>query len=116
MWPLVNALLVSWAMLHPDAQVNIWGVLPLTGRNMALLVTGGTVLYAVFSGVAGFAQFAPHLSALGLAWAQARGGIGGGRSWRQAKRWWADREMRRRSRHLKVVGKNGSGGRGDWLN
>jgi membrane associated rhomboid family serine protease len=116
MWPLVNALLVSWAMLHPDAQVNIWGVLPLTGRNLALLVTGGTVLYAIFSGVAGFAEFAPHLSALGLAWAQARGGVGGGRSWRQAKRWWADREAKRRSRHLKVVRKNGSDGRSGWLN
>jgi membrane associated rhomboid family serine protease len=116
MWPLVNALLVSWAMLHPEAQVNIWGVLPLTGRNMALLVTGGTILYAIFSGVVGFAAFAPHLSALALAWAQARGGVGGGRSWRQAKRWWADREMKRRSRHLKVVKKNGSDGRGDWLN
>jgi len=112
MWPLVNALLVSWAMLHPEAQVNIWGVLPITGRNLALLVTGGTVLYAIFSG---FAQFVPHLAALALAWGQARAG-GGGRSWRQAKRWWADREAKRRSRHLKVVKKNGSDGRSDWLN
>ncbi len=112
MWPLVNALLIAWTMLHPDAQVNIWGVLPITGRNLALLVTGGTVLYAIYSGVA---QFTPHLSALALAWAQSRGG-GGGRSWRQAKRWWADRETKRRSRHLKVVKKNGSDGRSDWLN
>ncbi len=113
MWPLVNALLISWAMLHPGAQVNIWGVLPITGRNLALLVTGGTVLYALWGGVA---AFLPHLSALALAWAQARGVGGGGRSWRQAKRWWADREARRRSRHLKVVRKNGSDGRSDWLN
>lgn len=113
MWPLVNALLVAWAMLHPDAQVNIWGVLPISGRNLALLVTGGTVLYAVYSGVA---EFTPHLSALALAWAQSRGGVGGGRSWRQAKRWWADREAKRRSRHLKVVRKNGSDGRSDWMN
>jgi membrane associated rhomboid family serine protease len=113
MWPLVNALLISWAMLHPDAQVNIWGVLPLTGRNLALIVTGGTALYAIYAGIP---PFLPHLSALGLAWAQARGGVGGGRSWRQAKRWWADREAKRRSRHLKVVRKNGSDGRSDWLN
>ncbi len=113
MWPLVNALLISWAMLHPDAQVNIWGVLPLTGRNLALIVTGGTALYAIYAGIP---PFLPHLSALALAWAQARGGVGGGRSWRQAKRWWADREQKRRSRHLKVVRKNGSDGRSDWLN
>ncbi len=113
MWPLVNALLISWAMLHPDAQVNIWGVLPITGRNLALIVTGGTVLYALWDGLP---PFTPHIAALALAWAQARGGVGGGRSWRQAKRWWADREARRRSRHLKVVRKNGSDGRSDWLN
>lgn len=113
MWPLVNALLISWAMLHPAAQVNIWGVLPITGRNLALIVTGGTVLYALWDGLP---PFAPHLAALALAWAQARGGVSGGRSWRQAKRWWADREAKRRSRHLKVVRKNGSDGRSDWLN
>ncbi|HEX9050488.1 MAG TPA: rhomboid family intramembrane serine protease [Anaeromyxobacter sp.] len=113
MWPLVNALLISWAMLHPGAQVNIWGVLPITGRNLALLVTGGTVLYALWDGVP---SFTPHLAALALAWAQARGGVGGGRSWKQARRWWADREAKRRSRHLKVVRKNGSDGRSDWLN
>jgi membrane associated rhomboid family serine protease len=113
MWPLVNGLLISWAMLHPDAQMNIWGVLPISGRNLALLVTGGTVLYAIWGGVA---TFTPHLAALALAWAQSRGGVGGGRSWRQAKRWWADREAKRRSRHLKVVRKNGSDGRSDWLN
>jgi membrane associated rhomboid family serine protease len=115
MWPVVNALLVSWALLHPEAQLNVWGVLPVSGRNVALIVTGGTVLFAFFSPRA--AEFAPHVAALGLAWAQARGvSAGGGRTWRQAKRWWADREAKRRSRHLKVVRKNGSDGRSDWMN
>lgn len=114
MWPLVGALLVSWALLHPDATLNIWGVLPITGRNMALLWTGGALLYGVFSG---FGAFLPHLSALALAWMQSRGiGVGGGRQWRQAKRWWADREQRRRTRHLKVVKKNGSARKSDWMN
>lgn len=112
MWPLVNALVVAWAMLHPGAQVNVWGVLPVTGRTLALVVTGGTFLYAVYAGVA---EFAPHLAALGLAWAQARG-AGGGRGLRGARRWWEERAARRRARHLKVVGKNGSGGRSEWLN
>ncbi len=113
MWPVVDALLISWAMLHPDAQMNIWGVLPITGRTLALVVTGGAVLYAIWGGAA---AFTPHIAAIALAWAQSRGGIGGGRSWKQAKRWWADREAKRRSRHLKVVRKNGSDGRSDWLN
>jgi len=111
MWPLVNGLIVSWGMLRPDAQVNVWGVLPLTGRNLALLVTFATVLYAIASG---FAEFTPHLSALAVAWIQARG-IGGG-PWRQARRWWSERRPRRRPKHLEVVKKDGSGGGPRWLN
>jgi len=43
-WPVANAMIVAWAMLYPDRQVNIWGVLPLTGKTLALVVLGGTVL------------------------------------------------------------------------
>lgn len=119
-WPVVNALLVAWAMLYPDRQVNLWGVLPLTGKTLALLVAGGTVLYAIFAGLpAGLAVFAPHLFALGLAWVQARG-VGGRRSLFQARQWWAEREGKRRAaaraKHLKVVRKDGPDDRSRWMN
>ena len=115
-WPVVNALIVAWAMLFPDRQVNIWGVLPLTGRTLALIVLGGTVLAAVMTGkLRGFGGFAPHLIAIGMAWVQARG-VGGRRFGSQARQWWADREMRRRTKHLKVVRKDGSGDRPRWMN
>ncbi len=112
-WPVVMALIVAWAMLFPDRQVNIWGVLPLTGRNLALLVTFGTLLYGI---ARGFAAFSPHLIAIGIAWAQARSGFSTRRLGWQVRQWWAAREMRRRSRHLKVVKKNGSDDRPRWLN
>lgn len=115
-WPVVNALIVAWALLFPDRQVNIWGVLPVTGRTLALLVLGGTVLAAVMVGkLHGFGGFAPHLIAIGMAWLQARG-VGGRRIGSQARQWWADREMRRRTKHLKVVRKDGSGDRPRWMN
>ncbi len=111
-WPVVNALLVAWAMLYPDRQVNLWGVLPLTGKTLALLVAFGTVLYAIASGLA---AFTPHLVAIGIAWIQSRG-LGGPRIGSQARRWWADREAKRRAKHLKVVRKDGSDDRPRWLN
>lgn len=111
-WPVVNALLVAWAMLYPDRQVNIWGVLPLTGKTLALLVAFGTVLYGIASG---FAAFSPHLIAIAIAWVQARG-LGGRRIGSQARHWWAEREMRRRAKHLKVVRKDGQDDRPRWLN
>lgn len=115
-WPVVNALIVAWAMLYPDRQVNIWGVLPVTGRTLALLVLGGTVLAAVMTGkLHGFGGFAPHLVAIAIAWVQARG-LGGRRFGGQARQWWAEREMRRRAKHLKVVRKDGHDDRPRWLN
>jgi len=115
-WPVANALIVSWAMLYPDRQVNIWGVLPITGRMAAWLVVGGTVLYGIaIGGVEGVLLMAPHLFAIGLAWALARG-LGFRRPWRDARAWLAEQSARRRSRHLKVVKRNGEEDRPRWLN
>jgi membrane associated rhomboid family serine protease len=115
-WPVANALIVSWAMLYPDRQVNIWGVLPITGRTAAWLVLGGTILYGIAGGgLLGIVAFTPHLSALGLAWVLARG-AGARGPWRDARAWWAEQSARRRARHLKVVRKDGEQDRPRWLN
>lgn len=115
-WPVVNALIVSWAMLYPERQVNIWGVLPLTGKALALVIVGGTLLYGIAAGgLSGIGLFTPHLSAILLSYLLARGfGVGGRRSLgTQARQWLAEREQRRRASHLKVVKKDGDG---RWLN
>ncbi len=116
LWPVVVALLVAWALMFPDRQVNFWGILPMTGRTIALLAVAGTVLSGLFrGGVRGLGSVAPHLIAMGMAWVQSRG-LGGRRSWFNARQWWAEREGRRRAKHLKVVKKNGSGDRPSWMN
>jgi membrane associated rhomboid family serine protease len=115
-WPVANALIVSWAMLYPDRQVNIWGVLPLTGRAVAWLVVGGTFLYGLAAGgLRGIGTFTPHLCAIALAWILARGLSARG-PWRDARAWWAERDAKRRARHLKVVKKDGEQDRPRWLN
>jgi membrane associated rhomboid family serine protease len=114
-WPIANALIVSWAMLFPDRQVNIWGILPVTGRTLALLVVGGTLLYGVAGGgLRGITAFAPHLFAIGIAWLLSRGKVRG--PWRDARQWWAERDQKRRAKHLKVVKKDGSDDRPRWMN
>jgi len=113
MWPVVNALLFTWAMIYPDRPLNIWGVLPITGKTLALLLVFGTLLYGLASGgIPGIGGFAPHLFAIGIAWASGRSS-GRRDGWRRAKQWWREREMRRRTRHLKVVGKDE---RPRWMN
>jgi membrane associated rhomboid family serine protease len=114
-WPVANALIVSWAMMYPERQVNIWGVLPLTGKALALLVVFGTLLYGIFvGGIRGIGTFSPHLFAILGAWLMSRGRI---RSpLRDARAWWAEREQKRRAKHLKVVKRDGSDDRPRWMN
>jgi membrane associated rhomboid family serine protease len=118
MWPVVNGLLVSWAMLYPDRQVSIWGVLPLTGRTLALLVVFGTVLYGLAGGgILGLGAYVPHFAALAIGWALVRGAGLPTRRWKlQAREWKAEREFRRRSKHLKVVDKDGKDDPPRWMN
>lgn len=115
-WPVANAFIVSWAMLYPDRQVNVWGIIPITGRTAVWLVFGGTILWGLAGGgVRGILAYTPHLLATAAAWLLARGfGVGG--SLRDARAWWSERDARRRARHLKVVKKGGDEDRPRWMN
>lgn len=118
MWPVVNGLVLCWAMLYPDRQVSIWGVLPLTGKTLALLVVFGTILYGLAGGgIVGLGAYVPHFSALALGFVLMRGGGLPTRRWKlQAREWMAEREFRKRSRHLKVVRKDGKDEPPRWMN
>lgn len=116
-WPVANALLLSWALLYPEQQVNIWGVLPVTGRTLGLMVVVGTLLYGLASGgLPGLGLFVPHLAALALAWAFSQGRLPTRRWKLQVRDWWAEREFRRKSRHLKVIRKDGKDEPPRWMN
>jgi membrane associated rhomboid family serine protease len=115
-WPVVNALIIAWAMLYPDRQVSIWGVLPLTGKTLALLTVFGTVLYALAGrGGGGFGAFMLHFTAMGIAFALSRG-FSPGRLLRDAQRRMQERDARRRAKHLKVIRRDGKDDRSSWMN
>lgn len=62
-WPVIDALVLAWALRFPDRQLFYMFVLPLNGRALIWITVGGTALYAVFYGVA---PYVPHLLAEGL--------------------------------------------------
>jgi len=62
-WPLGDALLIAWARQFPSRQILMYFVLPIGGRNLVLLVIGGTLLFALFGGVT---AFVPHFLAIGI--------------------------------------------------
>jgi membrane associated rhomboid family serine protease len=117
MWPVVNALILMWALRFPEQQLNFWGIIPLTGRTVVLLLVFGTVLYGLAQGgIAGLFAFTPHFAALAIGFGLSNGRLPT-RRWRmQWSDFWSERSFRRKSKHLKVVRKNGQSGSKEWLN
>jgi membrane associated rhomboid family serine protease len=58
-WPVLDGMLVAWGRLFADRSLRFWGV-PLTGRHLVWVTVGGTVLFALFGGLA---PFVPHFAA-----------------------------------------------------
>jgi membrane associated rhomboid family serine protease len=120
-WPLVTALTLLWALRYPEQQILLMFVLPVTGRVMALItvgITAAVTLYAfIKGGLGGLVEYAPLATAVALAWVLAGARIGLPRRWKlRWREWWLERQLRRRSRHLQVVKKDGQGGPKQWMN
>jgi membrane associated rhomboid family serine protease len=45
MWPIMETLLIAWAVLYPHRQILFYFVLPVGGRALIWLTVGGTVLF-----------------------------------------------------------------------
>jgi len=116
-WPVANALLFTWALLHPDAEMRWFFAISVTGKTVALVLVVGTVLYGLYlGGLVGIAAMVPHLSALAVSWVLLQRRARVRRPWLRARQRWYEWQARRRARHLRIVRKNGSDERGRWLN
>jgi hypothetical protein len=62
-WPLADAMIIAWATMFPSRQMLVFFVIPLGGRNLVYATLGGTLIFAL---LAGFAGFVPHFIAQGL--------------------------------------------------
>lgn len=111
-WPVVNALLVGWAFSRPGAQVNLFGIVPMTARVLGWLIVGGTVLFAI-SAPGGAGEYVPHLAAIALALIMNEG-ITPRRAWLRVKQRWYEAQQRRRRSHLRPVSRDDDKPR--WMN
>jgi len=46
-----DALVIAWARQFPDAEVTLYGLLRVRGRDLIRVTVGITVVYALFSGL-----------------------------------------------------------------
>jgi len=113
MWPLVNALLVTWGLIFPTQRLAWFGVLQMSGAAVAKAVTIATPIWAVLMSPPGLGlldgviHYVPHMIAIALAWAMVAGGPR--RLWWRAKEWWLRRRLERQRRKFKVVSGTGTG-------
>jgi len=69
-WVALNALVVAWGLNHPFRQILLFFAVPVSGKALVWITVGGTVLFALFTGVG---AFVPHLLAEGIAWVHVSG-------------------------------------------
>jgi len=103
-WPIVSAMIVAWAVLHPHRDVFVYFVLPLHGRNLIYATLLGTLLFALMSG--DVARFVPHFVAQGLALLYMREPFLGN-LWLRLRYRLSTRGWRRRASHLRPVDRAG---------
>jgi membrane associated rhomboid family serine protease len=60
LWPMGEAMLITWAALHPDRQLLVMFMLPVSGRNLIAFTIAITVVFAL---VYGIDAFIPHFVA-----------------------------------------------------
>jgi len=120
MWPVVNALLVTWGLIFPTQRLAWFGVLQMSGSAVAKAITVATPIWAlVFSPpglglLGGFLLYVPHMVAIALAWAMVAGGPR--RLWWRVKEWWHRRTLARQRRRFKVVSTDGAAKPPKWMN
>ncbi len=58
-WPVLCGLLVAWGVSFPARTFSVWMMLRLSGRQLVWATIGGTVLFAIFFGLA---RYVPHFT------------------------------------------------------
>ena len=99
-WAVVDALIIAWATLFPGRRILIFFVLPAEGRTLILLTLGFTALFAVFQE---WQSFVPHFIAQGLMLLYLDRLRFVRLGWLRLRLAAYERELRRRSSHLRVV-------------
>jgi membrane associated rhomboid family serine protease len=99
-WPVVNALVVAWALMFPTRQILFNLVIPVSGKALVWITVGFTVFFALLYGIG---RFVPHLVALAAIYAYMRGTPILRRRWLGLRLRGLQSAPRRRPAHIRPV-------------
>ncbi len=97
-WVMGSIAWVAYGLYIGRGQTNFWGI-PITGNVFAGIGAGFVLLNALS---AGWATQIPEILALGITFLYVRGGSPRG-LWLRLQHWRLQRQLRGRSRHLRVI-------------
>lgn len=97
-WVMGTIAWVAYGLSIGRGQTNFWGI-PITGNVFAAIGVGFVVLNGLS---AGWASQVPELLALGITFVAVRGGSPR-QLWLRLQHWRLQRQLRGRSRHLRVI-------------
>lgn len=92
--PLIYASIIAYGTLFANQQIRFFGVIPMTGRQLTIGITGFMLVMVVIG--QNWAEGAAFVSAMVVAWLLTNG------NW-TPKVWLLKRKQKRLRRHLKVV-------------
>jgi membrane associated rhomboid family serine protease len=98
-WPLVDALIITFASISPYTVVRLFFVFPVQGRHLIYLIVALTLVYGLLQDIA---EVVPHLVAEGLVILYFRD-TGLRRLWLNLRLSRLERGLRRRSSPLREV-------------
>jgi membrane associated rhomboid family serine protease len=99
MWPMLDALAITWAVRNPSGQILAMLVLPVGGRHLITLTIGMTLIFALIDG---FARYSPHFVAEFLALVY-NDVFSFRRLYLQSRMAMLQRDYKRRTAHLRMV-------------
>jgi membrane associated rhomboid family serine protease len=100
-WPVLEALTVAMGMLEPNTQISFYMLFPMRARVMMYLSWGLIALFVVFHGTV--VPYLTVLGGVGVGLALSIGANGPRRLWLNFRAAQIERQLRRKSGHLKVV-------------
>ncbi len=106
-YALTGSLWVAYGLSFGSRQTNFWGV-PVTGNVFALIGVGFTFLQGAFGS---FWQIVPEALALGMTFLYVRG-YSPANLWARFTSWRLRGQLKSRSKHLKVIGRDRNMGSG----
>jgi hypothetical protein len=102
-WPIIDALIIAWAIIHPYRDLYFFFVLPLRGQNLVYGTIGVTLVFALLSRPV-LLPFLPHFLAEGLMLAYLR--LNPGDLWLRLRYRFLTRKLWSPPSHLRPVQRN----------